>query len=63
MSQKPARRLVRLPRDLDQVLVSEAERQGVSINQLIVAALAVFLRWRDERHTGQTTQRRGHSNA
>lgn len=46
--EQPARRLVRLPRELDELLRKEAENEGVSANTLIVGALASFLGWRED---------------
>lgn len=46
---EPERRgqvLVRMPPALHQVLAAEAERQGVSINQLAVALIAGGLRFK-----------------
>jgi predicted HicB family RNase H-like nuclease len=37
---------VRLPVELHAALVAEAERQGVSLNTLVVALLAAGIGWR-----------------
>lgn len=37
---------VRLPVDLHAELVAEAERQGVSLNTLVVALLAGGMKWK-----------------
>lgn len=38
--------LVRLPADLHTALVADAKRQGVSLNQLVVALLAGGIGWK-----------------
>lgn len=40
--------LVRMPSSLHALLSAEAERDGVSLNQFTVAALAAAVRWRTE---------------
>lgn len=38
--------VVRIPRELHQELVDEAQHQGVSLNALVTAYLAAAVRWR-----------------
>ncbi|HXO85132.1 MAG TPA: toxin-antitoxin system HicB family antitoxin [Gemmatimonadales bacterium] len=42
----PAKVLLRLPVELHAALVAEAERQGVSVNTLLVTLLAGAVGWR-----------------
>ncbi len=43
--------LVRVPKTLHRALADEAERDGVSLNQFVVAALAAAVAWRRPGHT------------
>ncbi len=44
----PAKVLLRLPVELHAAIVEEAERQGVSVNTLLIALLAGGIGWRQE---------------
>lgn len=48
MSGPSGRVLLRMPASLHELLVAEAERDGVSLNQFAVAALASAVRWKRE---------------
>jgi hypothetical protein len=48
--------LVRLPRTLHAELVDQAEQEGVSLNQFIVAALAGATGWRHDRASTETNR-------
>jgi predicted HicB family RNase H-like nuclease len=43
---------VRIPEGLHAALVAEAARQGVSLNNLVIALLAGAIGWRKEAHRG-----------
>lgn len=42
---EPAKRLLRLPRGLDEQLKAAADAQGVSVNTLMVIALSNWIGW------------------
>lgn len=49
MVEKSGKFIVRVPSDLHELLAAEAERQGVSLNTLVVALLAGGVGWKGER--------------
>jgi predicted HicB family RNase H-like nuclease len=57
-NEKSGKLLVRLPKSLHAALAEEAEREGVSLNHLIVAKLAQRL----DQHNPRTTERRPTTN-
>lgn len=45
---------VRIPKELREALIAEAERQGVSLNNLVITLLAGGVAWRADNQKGAT---------